>query len=764
MEFTIANLLSNFTEDKLIAPKALEKKLGLQSELSLRQLQIALDALEKMGILIKDRGRYRRAAETGLVEGKLRCSSKGFCFAIQDDEEAEDIYIRESNLSTAWNGDRVLVRVLKEGSRRRSPEGEVYLIVDRSITSVLARIKHSSGDYKAVPLDDRLLFECALGTGSELEAAIDHLVHVAIERYPLGAYPPQGKVTQVLGLNAEEAADTEIVRCKHDLPKDFSTRVVKEAAALTAPIVDAKNRLDLRSLLTLTIKPGESADDEKPSIEDRADTFDDAISLEAVEDGNWRLGIHIADVSQLIPPLSAIDRAAEKRGASVYLGNKVLPMLPEEAIAFSALVPGEDRHTLSVLIDLDSEGEVVHYRIEPAIIRVDRHLNYQQTQALLVAEEQVEDIPLEVGEMLKQLYKVTQKLRHHRLERGSFELNLPDQKYYYDDEGALGALVVPFSLPARGIVTEPTILANQLVAKHLRALEVPALYRVHGAPHVEEVHELIKLAGNLDIALELEDEENITPRDYQSFTKKFDGTSAQKVLTYLLLGALKPAFYSVTPKPHFGLALEEGYTHFTAPLHRYSDLLIHRVLHEVFANGRDRRTTRAKESVDLRSSNCHGKITWNVLPPDTQGELEEVFSTVVSHLSETERVAQEAIDDLDGLQKAEFMKSHTGEMFHGVITGVQSYGFFVELEDVLVEGLVHVSSLKDDWYEYRGRQQMLIGRKNRNHYRLGDRVEVQVKSVDYYRQQIDLVAISGGSYSPDPFDEEEDDGEEYYES
>lgn len=753
MEFTIANLLSNFTDDKLIAPKVLEKKLGLQGESSLRQLQIALDALEKMGILIKDRGRYRRAPDNGLVEGKLRCSSKGFCFAIQDDEEAEDIYIRESNLSTAWNGDRVLVRVLKEGSRRRSPEGEVYLIVDRSITSVLARIKLQEGEYKAVPLDDRLLFELSLPEKATLGSAIDHLVHVSIQRYPLGPYPPIGEVTQVLGLNAEEAADTEIVRCKHDLPKIFSPAVLEEAAHLQPKGIGEGKRRDLRSLLTFTIKPGEYAH--------HMDTFDDAISLERLEEG-WRLGIHIADVADLIPPNSAIDKAAAKRGVSVYLGQKVLPMLPPEVTQHCALLKGQDRRSFSVLIRLNDKGEVQEYTIEPTLIAVDHHLNYQQTQALLVAEEPLEDLPEVLGETIKNLYSVTQNLRQHRLGRGSFELNLPDQTYYYDDEGSLGALVVPFSLPARGMVTELMILANQLVAKHLTELQVPALYRVHQAPHVEEIHELIKLAANLGITLELEEEEDVTPRDYQNFTGQFDGTSAQKVLTYLLLGVLKPAFYSITPKPHFGLALDEGYTHFTAPLHRYSDLLIHRVLHEVLTQGRDRRNARAKEGVDLTSSSCHGKINWNVLPPDTQAELEDQFSAIVAHLSETERIAQEAIDDLDGLQKAEFMKSHTGEIFHGVITGVQSYGFFVELEDVLVEGLVHVSSLKDDWYEYRGRQQMLIGRKNRNHYRLGDRVEVQVKSVDYYRQQIDLVAISGGSYSPDTFDDEEEDDDDYY--
>lgn len=750
MKFSIATLLSNFADEKLVAPKVLEKKLGATDNGSLRQLQIVLDALEKIGILVKDRGRYRRVYDEGIVEGKLRCSSKGFCFAIQDTEDAEDIYIRESNLSTAWNGDRVLVRVLKEGSRRRSPEGEVQLILERSITSVLARVRLSQNDYKAVPLDDRLLFELNLSLSENLETAIDHLVHVEILRYPLGPYPPVGRVTQILGSNAEEAADTEIVRCKHDLPREFPDEVKAAAIAFQEklPKEVEENRLDLRQLSTITIKPEASGS--------RGDSLDDAITIEPIETGRWRLGIHIADVAYYVLPDSPIDTEAESRGASVYLGEKVLPMLPDEVVAVCCLLPERDRLALSALMTLDEEGRMLEFEIQPTIVRVDRQLSYQQVQELLMAESSVAEVSAPIVETVKNIFHISQKLRERRLERGAFELNLPDTKFHYDDEGAFGALVVSKNLPIRSIVTEFMILTNQVVAAHLYALSLPLIYRMHPTPHLDDVQELIKLASNLGVELETEDEELVRPQDYQNFTREFEQSpDHQKVLTYLLLSTLKPAAYSTTAKPHFGLALEDAYTHFTAPLQRYCDLLIHRVFHAVFEQGRDRRTSRAKESVNLRHSSCHEKISWNVLPPDIQNDFEDQFISVVSHLSERERVAQEAQEDLEGLQKAEFMKAHTGEIFSGVITGVQSYGFFVELEDVLVEGLVHVSSLKDDWYEYRSRQQMLVGRKNRNQYRLGDRVDVQVKSVDYYRQQIDLVAVGGGSIGTgdDDYDE-----------
>jgi len=691
------------------------------------------------------------------VEGKLRCSSKGFCFAIQDAEDTEDIYIRESNLSTAWNGDRVLVKILKEGSRRRSPEGEVQLILDRAITSVLGRVKRSNGDYKAVPLDDRLLFELDIKSqeAQNLEEAVEHLVHVEILRYPLGQHPPIGRVTQVLGSNAEEAADTEIVRCKHNLPKEFPPEVLAAAAQEMSPPVSEEKRLDLRQLLTITIKPGALKDS-------RPETLDDAISLDRTEAGYWRVGVHIADVAEYVLPDEPIDQEASKRGASVYLGEKVLPMLPEAVAARCCLVPEADRLAVSVFLTLDSEGQLIEFEFQPTIVRVNYQLSYQQVREII--NKETKSFPRKVAETLSELLLLTQGLREQRLKRGSFDLNLPDKKFHYDDEGTLGALVVSPQLPERSIVTELMILANQVVATHLQALSLPLIYRVHPTPHMEEVQELIKLAGNLEIELELAEEDVVTPADYKDFTGVFAQSSAQKVLTNILMSTLKPAAYSTTPKPHFGLALDEAYTHFTSPLQRYCDLLVHRILHAVFEQGRDRRTSRAKESFNLRHSSGHNQINWKVLPPNILQDFEDHFTSVAAHLSEKERIAQEAQEDLDGLQKAEFMKAHTGEIFSGVITGVQSYGFFVELEDVLVEGLVHVSSLKDDWYEYRSRQQMLVGRKNRNQYRLGSRVEVQVKSVDYYRQQIDLIAVSGGSvgteWEDDPDDLEPDEYED----
>ena len=779
MEFSIASLLANFSDDKPVAAKALEKKLNFSRESSAEDLQVALDALERINVLEKSRGKYRRVEDEDVVEGKLRCSSKGFCFAIQDEETADDIYVRESQLHSAWNGDRVLVKVTKDGSRRRSPEGEVTLILERANSSVLSKVKAGETDdqFKAVPLDDRLLFELDI-TDSEqdLSDAIDHLIHVEITRYPLAQTPPKGKVARVLGSNAEEAADIDIVYCKHDLPRNFAEEVFIAARRLPNRVrkADSKGRLDLRNQNIITISP------------DGAKVIDNAISLDITDDGYRRLGIHVVDAAFYVQASDPIDREAKRRGTAIYLGDEVVPMLPPPLPnALCSFVEDKDRLAISLLIKMDDDGQVLEFELQPSVVKVEHKLNYEQVQAIVAREDEeaLEALDTDIDaleafegtfDLLDSIFQLAQEVNQRRHERGSFELNLPEHtfpeeaeelakylapKFQYNDEGASGVLVATSQTPARIISTEFMLLANQLVAQHIQALGIPGLYRVHRQPDLNDVQELVKLANNMGLDLALEDEEDVSPSDYRNFTEQFAASKSEKVLTYLLRATLKPATYSAEPGSHFGLALGT-YTHFVSPAQRYPDLMVHRLLHAVFDHGRDRRTTRSKERVELRNSSCHGQISWAVLPPAVQQEMEEQLARTPIKLTERERLVQEAEGDLEGLKKAAFMQAHTGEVFQGLITGVQSYGFFVELEELLVEGLVHVSSLKDDWYEYRSRQQKLVGRKNRQQYRLGDRVEVQVKSVDYYRQQIDLVAVGGGSEADEDESNDENDGEE----
>ena len=742
MDFSIATLLSQFVDDKLVARKNLEKKLGCEDEESIQKLEIVLDALERTNVLTKERGKYRKMEEEGVVEAKLRCSSKGFCFAIQDDENADDIYIKESHLSNAWNGDRVLVKTIKEGSRRRSPEGEVKVILERANPSLLATVTETEKGYRAIPLDDRLLFELDLTeNGKTLREAIEHLVHVSVLRYPIAQNAPIGKVTKVLGSDAEEASDIDIVSCKHDLPHEFKETVIEAATKLPSRVLAAeiKKRADFREKLTIAIgSERESADNS---------WIENAFSLEQNEEGNWELGIHIADVAHYIEADTLLDRTAQRRSTAIDLQSKVIPIFPERVSQICSLKPGKNRLTISILITINSQGEIIESRIEPSAISVDHFFSYQEAQSLLGESEKVSKKLEPAVKVLNNLFFTLSPLvKAQRLQRGGFEIATPKITGIHKDEGKLGVILTASSLPVHALATELMILAGKVVADRLKNWQVPGIYCIQPQPDADELEDLIKLSKNLglDISFDPEDSEGeIQPQDYQLLTQQFASSGEVLVLNYLLQNTLKPIKYVTRPGAHFGLAYEDGYTHCISPGQRYIDLIVQRILKVVFEHGRDRRSSRTKTGVDLYSSSCHGEINWNVLPPAMHEQIDNEIHAMLPRLNDREKVAEDAERDLEGLKKAEKMKERTGKVFEGLIAGVQSYGFFVEIEDLLVEGLVHVSSLKDDWYEYRSRESCLKGRKNNTTYRLGDRVEVEVKSVDYYRQQIDLVTING---------------------
>jgi ribonuclease R len=739
MEFSIATLLSHVSPEKLVTPKILEKKLGCETPSSVEQLDLALELLEKIGIITREKGKFRRESLDQIVEAKLRCSSKGFCFAIQDEERADDIYIRESHLSNAWNGDRVLIQVIKEGTRRRSPEGAVKLILERANPSVLARVKRlETGDYRAVPLDDRLLFELDVkangsipGTdGREhvnLDDILDHLVHVDVLRHAIGQDLPTGKVARVLGTTAESAADLDIVTCKHDLHQTFSPAVEAAAVKIAKGLKDslADKRLDLTLLPTI-------------AVSEQIEATDGALTIERLEGEIWRLGVHIADVASYIVADDRIDRDARKRGTAVYLGENTIPLLPAAVHETCGFIPGSERLAISVFLSLNDLGELIEFNIQPSRIKLDWLLQPSQVHAVLAGTPA--EIDPQAIEIIKPIWEtIAPAFRAQRRSRGGLEVDLIQKQAPFTDEGRLGAIFIDDS---QSLLSDVMVMANYAVAVHLQALQVPGIYAVQHHPELVEVNDTIKLAINLGLSFEGEVETEISVADLQRLSLQFAESPVPQVLNYLFKSLLKTTVYSSKPGTHFGLAIENGYTHCVSPLRRYPDLLVQRVLHEVFASGRDRKTTRAKEVVNLGSSSCHGQITWNVLTPTVQQDLEAQITGSIAHLNDRTKIAQDAENDLAGLQKAEKMKARTGELFQGLITGVQSYGFFVEIEDSLVEGLVHVSSLKDDWYEFRPRYACLVGRKNRTSYRLGDRVEVQVKSVDYYRQQIDLVTVT----------------------
>ncbi len=744
MDYSIATLLSYFVDDKLVAGKFLEKKLGCESPEGSEGLQIVLDALEKMGVLVKERGKYKRSPQEDVVEARLRCSSKGFCFAIQDDEDATDIYIREGNLSNAWNGDRVLVKVVKDGTRRKSPEGAVYLILDRANPSLLAQVKKNDDSYRAVPLDDRLLFELELkNEEQDLNQAVDHLVHVSVLRYPIAQYPPLGTVTKVLGSDAETAADTDIVSCKHDLPLGWSTEAIEALQKLPKAIEpeELKRRQDYRKLDLITFSDGTKGQN--------IPWQEVALSLETKEN-EWQVGIHVTDIAHYIAEESPLDQFARKRGTTVYLDELVCPIFPEGLMGRCSLVPDEDRLALSFFLTVDDRGEVTGFEYHTSVVKVARQLAFTDVQAFLADPESISEELKPHKDLLQQLFfQLCPLIKSQRLQRGSFNLQT-EQIPPRLDEGRLGVIMTQDILPIRALLAELMVVLQREVAIQLQALGVPGLYCGQTAPEGEDLTDVVRLAENLQLGVKIDLEGEITPQNYHHLSQAFQSLPSKAVLNYLLANTLKTEKYFSHPAPHFALAYESGYTHCISPAQRYADLVVQRLLKLVLTEGRDRRTKQMKTGVELNSHTCRNEISWNVLPPNLQEAIEGDIHHLVLGLNDREQTAEDAEKDLQGLKKAEKMKARTGEIFRGLITGVQSYGLFVQIFDLLAEGLVHVSSLKDDWYEFRSRQCALVGRKSRTAYRLGSEIDVQVRSVDYYRQQIDLATVNNGDGKNDP--------------
>ncbi|MFS8886370.1 ribonuclease R family protein [Synechococcus sp. H70.2] len=723
-------------------------------------LEIALDGLVRAGFLEQtgDPPRYRRKPDESLVVGRLRCSSKGFCFAVRDEPGAEDVYIHGSNLSGAWNGDQVVVRITKPGNRRRSPEGEVVAVVERANRTLVGRLKQTEEGFRVVPLDDRLLFELALSEPrpSASGLAEGQVAYVEVERYPLGDLPPLGRVRKILGHGPEASIDVDLVCCKYDLPQEFPPAVLEAAATLPKKLSrsDQKGRRDLRDWFCITLEP---LDLQHPhGLEPNV-----AVSLQRQEEDSWLLGIHIADVAYWLDPDHPLEQEAQRRTATVYLDSAVLPLFPPEVHNRLALLPHQERLAYSLLLTLDAEGAVRSFEIHPSLVRTRAHLSYGQVQALLATAADLdpdEKVP-ELMVLLQNLLRLSQVLRVRRHQAGGFDLPLLDLLTPYSaDESGYGPLLISDRLGAHALMTEVLLLANQTLGHHLRQLGIPSLARVQPPPTAEALQNFLRLANAMKLDLHLQDPEAVSLADWQRICVRITAPDVlasgnSPALVAQLLSTLPPVEYRLQPlqEPlgHFGLGLLEPYATFTAPLRRYADLLNLRALDLALRKGRNRRSPRSKTVVDLHGPSGYGHIDWQVLPPKVHEEWQAFLQAQLPKIQAGYQLHQQAERELMGLKRCEFLQKHLGETFPGLIVSVQNYGFFVLVDPILAEGLVRVSTLKNDWYEYR--KQALVGRKTRRQFRLGDRVEVQVKNVDYYRQQIDLAVIGEGR----PSEEEE---------
>ena len=664
-----------------------------------------LKALVAAGELLQVRGnRYGLPEKMDLVVGRLTTNPGGFGFVVPDQSEPghsrSDIYIAAANLSEAMHGDRVVVRI--ERHTERGAEGRIIRILERSQASIVGRYEvDDAGLGYVVPFDRRVLTDVHVPTGQSSAAEPGEMVLVEITRWPTATRGPVGRVVEVLGRIDEPGVDTLIIIRKFGIPDRHSEDAIAEATRLGTVVKerDIKGRTDFRGVTTVTID-GEHARD-----------FDDAITIERLANGHFWLGVHIADVSHYVTEGSALDEEAYERGTSVYFTERAVHMFPAElATGLCSLNPQVDRLVQSCLMEVDRQGNVVRYEMHDGVINSDTRMTYTAVNAILTErdpETMFEYQPLvPMFELMKELFDI---LNRRRRRRGSIDFDLPEAEVILSEIGEIEAIVASERNIAHRIIEEFMLLANETVAAHLEGRAVPALHRVHEAPDAKKVEEFEAFITPLGYSLAARGRA-LTPKHFQKLIDRMRGTPEERPIAALMLRTMQKARYDAVSLGHFGLAVEH-YTHFTSPIRRYPDLVVHRMLRE----------SRQGPIGDARRE-----------------ELEEELPETARHSSEMERRADEAERELLQWKKVRFMANKVGDEYSGYITGVAPFGLFVELVEHYVEGLVHVSSMADDYYRFVEQEHVLRGEHTKKNYRLGDRVDVQVVRVDMERRQVDL--------------------------
>jgi ribonuclease R len=664
-----------------------------------------LRALVASGALVEIRGhRYGLPDRMNLVVGRVSTNPRGFAFVDVEPPVGDgppSVYIAGNNLNQAVHGDRVVVRVEHRGARDRA-EGRIVRILERGAERIVGRYElDESGLGFVVPFDRRLVMDVQVPRGEARDASPGQMVTVSITRWPTATRPALGRVTEVLGAIDAPGVDTTVIIRKYSLPDTHGEAAVKEARRLGASVreKDLAARTDFRSWPTVTID-GEHARD-----------FDDAISLDRLPNGNFWLGVHIADVAHYVPEGGALDEEAFERGTSVYFPERAVHMFPSElATGLCSLNPHVDRLVQSCLMEVDRRtGAVLRYEMHDGVIHSHARMTYAEVNAILTDRDpEAMERHRPLVPMFERMHELFEVLNARRRRRGSIDFDLKESEFVLDDEGLVEAIVAAERNVAHRLIEEFMLLANETVAAHLEAAEVPALYRVHEDPDPAKVEIFREFISTMGYALS-GSADHLEPGHFQRLVEKIRGTPEEKPIAFLLLRTMQKARYDTDNLGHFGLAAD-AYAHFTSPIRRYPDLVVHRVLRE----------------------------SRQGLGADRKNDLTEELPEVARLTSERERRADEAERELVQWKKVRFMADKVGDEFEGYITGVSAYGLFIELVEHFVEGMVHISTLADDYYRFVERAHVLKGENTGRTYRLGDRVTVQVIRVDLERRQIDL--------------------------
>jgi ribonuclease R len=685
-------------------PREMLQKLKIPRE-ERPTLKRLLKDLVASGDLIETRGnRYGLPDRMNLVVGRVTTHPRGFGFVVPDrpmEDAKGDLYIAGSNLNQAMHGDRVVARL--ERVTDRGAEGRILRILERGSSTIVGRFEADGGEAGfVVPFDRRVIMDVQIPADERHEAKSGDMVTAEITRWPTAARGPTGRIVEVLGDINEPGVDIEIIIRKYGIPDEHSQEAIEEARRLGSEVRerDLAARTDFRPLVTVTID-GEHARD-----------FDDAITLERLENGNYWLGVHIADVAHYVPEGGALDEEAYDRATSVYFPERAVHMFPSDlSTGLCSLNPNVDRLVQTCLMEVDRRGTVLRYELHDGVIHSNARMTYTAVNAILTERdpetiEKYRDL-VPLFELMREVFEVLKRRRHRR---GSIDFDLKEPEIVLDDEGMVEAIIAAERNIAHRIIEEFMLLANETVASHLDEHDVPSLYRVHEEPDPLKVEEFEEFIATLGYSLGTKASSAVAPRDFQRLVERMSGTPEEKPIAFLMLRTMQKARYDASNLGHFGLAAE-SYTHFTSPIRRYPDLVVHRSLRE----------------------SRHGAMTG-----DRKAELTEDLPEVARHTSERERRADDAERELVQWKKVRFMADKVGDEFDGYVTGVTAFGLYIELIEHFVEGLVHVSTMADDYYRFVERSHILRGENKGKVYRLGDRVRVQVVKVDMERRQVDL--------------------------
>ncbi len=693
--------------------KELARRLGIRNEKDEQILKRVLRSLQdEKKILIIRGNKYGYLHETQILFGSLEVTSRGFGI-VTVEEGGEEIFIQPDNLGDAAHDDTVEVSLLAQSTKQKERgarrEGEVVRIIKRGIQTFVGTVERNHKQFFVVPDERRLAREISIAKEYLHEAKEGDKVVVKMTVWGKHHQNSEGQVVEVLGKSGELSAEIKSVAREYHLMIEFPKEVLLETDAVSSdiPQTEIARRRDLRHLLCFTIDPEDAKD------------FDDAVSLEPLPDGNFHLGVHIADVSHYITAGSELDKEALKRSTSVYFPNGVIPMLPEKlSNGLCSLRPNENRLAFTVFMNVSPHGSVKEYEIVESVIRSKQRFSYERVQKLIDSLKRnhvISSSDTPFAEVIRQMYQLSAILMKKRMKEGSIDFDSAEAKFEFDEQGKPIKIIKKVRLESHRLVEEFMLLANRVVARHIGLAKKeeqakPFLYRVHDSPDPERIGELAAFVDKF--GFKLNTDSGVTSKSLQQLLNQVKGTEVENVINEVALRSMAKAVYSDRNIGHYGLGFDY-YSHFTSPIRRYPDLIVHRMLKQYAAG------------ISLQERNT----------------LRQRLPYIAKQSSVMERLAMEAERAAVKVMQVEYMKHHIGDEFHAVISGVTNFGIFVELTDLLVQGLLHVRDLSDDYYIYDEKQYTLKGKRKGKQYRLGDALEVKVVRVNPEDRQIDFVLV-----------------------